>query len=139
MNSLVLDSSVALSWCFEDEATPVTKDILKDVKNGEAVVPNLWTLEIANTLSLSVRKKRIDDAGVTRFLLLIENLPIVTDDETAAHALKDTLALSRHCELTAYDAAYIELAQRLDIPLASKDRQICAAAKKLKIKLIEAA
>jgi predicted nucleic acid-binding protein len=138
MSRFVLDSSIALAWCFVDEATPVTEEILESLETNKAIVPSLWPLEIANSLSLSLRKKRIDDAGVFKFLERIESLQIAIDNETILHALTDTFALSCHCELTAYDAAYLELAQRLDIPLASKDRQLCAAAKKLKITLIGA-
>lgn len=125
---LVLDCSVALSWCFEDERTPATVAVLEQVAEQGAVVPAIWRLEVANGLQSALRRGRIDagyrDASISDLALL----EIVTDPETDAHAWAATLQLSERFRLTAYDAAYLELARRRNLPLASLDQELRAAA-----------
>lgn len=137
MPSFILDASVALSWCFTDEATPETYKILSRLDEESAVVPSLWHLEVANILCLAVRKRRIAEQRMRSFLRDLEILPIMIDTETMSFALTDTLNLCLRYALTSYDAAYLELAYRLRVPLASKDKALCRAAKKLKIDLLD--
>ena len=127
--SLVLDPSLALSWYFEDERTSLADAILDRVATWGAVVPTLWRLEIANGFQMAIRRKRIAPAYRDEALSQLMTLPISTDQETDVFAWTRTLSLSDRYKLTAYDAAYLELAQRRRLPLASLDRQLQSAAK----------
>lgn len=126
--SIVLDSSVSLAWVFEDEATEAVDQIFETAITSGAVVPGIWRLEVANGLRMAVRRRRIDMAYVSSALVRLEALPIGIDAETNLHAWKATLALADRFDLTLYDAAYIELAQRRRLPLATLDRKLAQAA-----------
>ena len=130
MSGLVLDCSVAVAWCFEDEASPETDAVLERVRDEGALVPALWHLELGNVLVQAERRKRLTAADTTTRLELIADLPIVTDDETPTRALREVLTLARAEGLTTYDAAYLELAMRKGLPLATKDRTLRDAAKR---------
>jgi predicted nucleic acid-binding protein len=127
----VVDSSIALTWCFEDEASPETDGLFERVRDDGAVVPALWHLEVANVLLQAERRGRIGRADVARRLMLISDLPIATDQETTPRAWRETLSLARAENLTAYDAAYLELAERRGLPLMTRDNELGAAAKRL--------
>lgn len=122
----VLDSSVALAWCFEDEATPQTDALLEQLADDTAVAPPLWELEVINVLLLAERRERITEAQTARFVALISQLPILID--SAGPDMGVVLAAGRHHGLTAYDAAYLVLAEREGIPLATMDAKLRAAA-----------
>lgn len=124
MSGLVLDCSVAVAWCFEDEASPETDAVLERVRDEGALVPALWHLELGNVLVQAERRKRLTAADTTTRLELIADLPIVTDDETPTRALREVLTLARAEGLTTYDAAYLELAMRKGLPLASRDKAL---------------
>jgi predicted nucleic acid-binding protein len=127
----VVDSSIALTWCFEDEASPETDRLFERVRDDGAVVPGLWHLEVANVLLQAERRGRISRADVARRLMLISDLPIATDHETTPRAWRETLSLARAENLTTYDAAYLELAERRGLPLMTRDNELGAAAKRL--------
>lgn len=133
MSGLVLDCSVAVSWCFEDEASADTDALLERVRDEGAVVPALWHLELGNVLVQAERRKRLTAADTTTRLELIADLPIVTDEETPVRALREVLTLARAEGLTTYDAAYLELAMRKGLPLATKDQALVTAAKRVGI------
>ena len=139
MTELVLDASVALSWCFKNEATTVGDRVLERLEDAAASVPGIWHLEIANVLALSERRGRITPANSSEFIGLLGTLVIVIDEETPSRALGRVLDLARAERLTAYDAAYLELAMRLGIPLASKDADLCDAAEHLGVSVLRAA
>lgn len=128
---LVVDASIALTWCFEDEVTAATEAIGAQVDADGAVVPNLWRLEVANALLLAQRRGRLDRSGVEQRLRLLAALPISIDGETDAHAWNDTMLLARAERLTLYDAAYLELAIRINGTLATLDRALARAARHL--------
>jgi len=132
----VLDASIALTWCFSDEATPSTMALLERLEFESAIVPGLWTLEVGNILIAAEKRKRINYAGITEFLTLLESLNIETDIETSARGFRDILSLSHSEKLTTYDAAYLELAMRLGLPLATKDNELQRAAKRVGVKII---
>jgi predicted nucleic acid-binding protein len=138
VTDLVLDASVALSWCFKNEATSAADRVLERLTAEAASVPAIWHLEIANVLALSERRRRITPARSTEFIALLETLAIVIDEETSSRALGRVLDLARAEKLTAYDAAYLELAMRLGIPLASKDADLCDAAERLGVSVLRA-
>ena len=139
MTDLVLDASVALSWCFKNEATEAADRVLERLADEAASVPAIWHLEVSNVLALSERRRRITPAGSTEFIAMLETLTIVVDDETPSRAFGRVLDLARGERLTAYDAAYLELAMRLGIPLASKDGDLCDAAERLGVSVLRAA
>lgn len=128
----VLDSSVTLSWFFDDEATPATDDLLDQLnRNRRAVVAGHWMLEICNTLVMAERRKRSTAADSSHFLDILAALPIETDHETAARASTVTLNLARTHGLTLYDSTYLELAMRNALPLATLDKELRAAAERV--------
>ena len=133
MTALVIDSSAALSWCFEDEASPETDALFERVRDLGAVVPGLWHLEVANMLLQAEKRGRITAGDATMRLDLIAALPITTDSETTARAWREILALARAQGLTTYDAAYLELAIRRGLPLQTKDEALIGAAKRCNV------
>jgi predicted nucleic acid-binding protein len=126
--SLVLDSSVTLAWHFADERSEALDAVLTHVAQFGAVVPSLWRLEVANGLQMAVRRKRIDTAFRDASLDALQDLAIKIDSETSQQAWSTTLGLADRYQLTLYDAAYLELAQRLRLPLATLDQALRAAA-----------
>src|SRR4051794_14378965 len=116
-DGFVLDCSVTMAWCFDDEATPYTNGVRDLPADAQAIVPALWPIEVANATIVGERRKRLDAARSSRFLSLSSSLPIIVDGETAARAWADTMHLARAHALSAYDATYLELAVRLDLPL----------------------
>ena len=134
--SVVVDASVALAWCFEDEASAATDAVLDQVRRTGAVVPGLWHLELANVLLQAERRGRPILGGIVARLELIAQLPVATDAETAGRAFRETLALARTEGLTLYDAAYLELAVRRGLPLASRDEALLAAAKRVGVAVV---
>ena len=132
---LVVDASIALAWCFEDEASAETDAIADEVRSHGAVVPELFHLEIANILLQAERKGRLTTAGVAARLHLLGELSITTDPETSRRAWHDELSLARAHRLTSYDAAYLELALRTGSGLATRDAALADAARALGIAL----
>jgi len=126
--SLVLDASMAIAWIFDDESTETVRRIMTRVTDGGAVVPSLWRLEVANVLRIAVRRKRCNEEFASTSLGNLALLPITIDSETALHGWGATLQLARECALTLYDAAYLELALRMSVPLASCDAALLRAA-----------
>lgn len=131
MTAFVIDCSVALTWCFEDEATAETDALLDQICERGAAAPAIWPLELGNVLVMAERRGRITSAKVNAFLGLIEDLSITVDDQTAARALGNVLGLARSEHLTTYDAAYLDLAMRLGVPLATLDTSLRDAAQRL--------
>ncbi|HZU89814.1 MAG TPA: type II toxin-antitoxin system VapC family toxin [Stellaceae bacterium] len=136
MTGFVVDASVALAWCFDDEATPASRALLDRFEREQAEVPSLWHLELANALALSERHRRITAARASEFIDLIDRLPIVADPETPTRALGAVLALARRERLSAYDASYLELAMRRGVPLATKDGPLAQAAQRVGVSLL---
>jgi predicted nucleic acid-binding protein len=134
--SLVIDASLTLTWYFEDEATSATDELLDTVAQNGAVVPPLWRLEVANGFQSSIRRKRIDVAYRDASLADLGQLPITIDGDTDAHIWTTTLWLSDRYGLTIYDACYLELAQRRNLPLATLDQELRAAGQALGLPLL---
>jgi predicted nucleic acid-binding protein len=139
MTGFVLDASSVLAWCFEDEGGPEADALIDKVVAEGAVVPGLWFLEIANGLVSGERRRRIKPAESAAFVTMIEVLPIDADAATGHRALHETLSLAREHRLSAYDAAYLELAMRLGLPLATDDRSLAAAARHAGVVLLGSA
>jgi predicted nucleic acid-binding protein len=129
--SLVLDSSATLAWIYSDETTNAIRRLFDAVGDEGAVVPALWRLEIANSLTAAVRRGRIEANFRRAALTDLALLDVAIDDQTDVHAWGETLRLADLFQLTVYDAAYLELAQRRSLPLATLDGELIAAAKSL--------
>ncbi len=136
---MVVDSSVTLTWCFEDEQTAASLALLEQVVEHGAVAPTVWPLEVLNALVMAERRKRVDAAQRQRLTGFLRDLPIALDAETAAQAWSATVQLAERHRLTVYDAAYLELAQRRGLPLASLDNELRAAAEAVGVALVELA
>ncbi len=124
---LVLDASVALAWCFEDESSAVADRALDRVVAEVAVVPAIWPLEMANALRSAERRGRLTFADQARLRELLMALPIVVEPLDLAGALGEVSEVARAADLSAYDAAYLALAARRALPLATTDERLARA------------
>jgi predicted nucleic acid-binding protein len=134
--SLVLDSSATLAWIYSDESTEAIRQLFDAVADNGAIVPALWRLEVANSLTVAVRRRRIDADFRRAALADLALLDITTDPHTDSLAWGETLILADRFRLTLYDAAYLELAQRRALPLATLDEELCAAAAALGVRVL---
>jgi predicted nucleic acid-binding protein len=125
---LVLDSCIAIAWCLPDEQDAYSQSILDALATGHADVPYLWHLEVTNTLLVAERRKRCTQGDTVQWMRFLAALPIVVDEETSAHAFGDIAGIARLHQLSAYDAAYLELAMRKRLPLATLDDKLKVAA-----------
>ena len=133
----VLDASVTLAWCFPDESTAYTEGVLDLLAGGaESTTPALWPFEVANALLMAERRKRITTAQVTSVLQRIASLPISIDPIRVDRAFGQILSSARDERLTAYDAAYLELAMRESLPLTTLDDQLRQAARSAGVALV---
>lgn len=128
MSAFVLDASIAIAWCFEDEADPAVDALLDSLKAQGAVVPALWPLEVTNVLLQAERRGRITMVTVDGRLAAFEALPITVDTTLWLRIGAAILGLARLHGLTTYDAAYLELATRQRLPLATRDKALGRAA-----------
>jgi predicted nucleic acid-binding protein len=126
VSRFALDCSLTMAWCFEDEATPYSESVLEALAEGEAFVPPIWSLEVANVLVVGERKKRLLPAQSLRFVELLQSLPITLEAEV--RPLGELLGLAREQGLSSYDASYLDLAVRTGLPLASVDGPLLKAA-----------
>ena len=135
---LVLDNSIVMSWCFQDEASKYADAVLDALETSEAIVPSIWPLEVANVLLVAERKRRLSRADTARFVSLIRSLPILVEDETPDRILGEILALAREYGLSSYDASYLDLAIRTSLPMATLDQDLRKAAKRCGVALWKA-
>ena len=131
--SLVLDSSIIGCWCFPDEANPIADLAFDQLRADTALAPVLWWFEVRNILVVNERRGRIDPAGSATFLADLTRLQIDLDRHPDGEMV---LALARQHRLTVYDAAYLELALRIDAPLATLDRELARAARAANVPLL---
>jgi predicted nucleic acid-binding protein len=136
--TLVLDASMAIAWLFDEEQTEAAHAVMRRVVAEGAIVPSLWRLEIANVLRNAVRRGRCTEAYVDRSLARLARLAIERDEETDDHAWGSTRTLARKENLSLYDAAYLELAIRRGMSLASCDKALIAAAVRRKVEVFAA-
>ncbi|MBI4968799.1 MAG: type II toxin-antitoxin system VapC family toxin [Rhodospirillales bacterium] len=131
--NFVLDASLALAWCFEEEDGRKAEHLLVRLTEGsaKALVPSLWPLEIANALRMAEKRRVVKPEDTAAYLGLFAALPITVSERTLAP--KPLLDLARQYDLTAYDAAYLDLAQCMALPLATLDNKLEAAAKAAKL------
>lgn len=127
----VLDCSIVFAWFFADESDPYADAVAAALPGIVAVVPSLFHLEAANTLVVGERRRRCTEAQATAFLVRLAGLPIQIDSQTASRAWSETVAVARAHRLSTYDAAYLDLAAREALPLATLDAPLKTAASKL--------
>jgi len=134
--AFVIDASIALAWCFEGEASQRADDVLSRLEDEEGVAPSIWPLEVANGLRSAERRGRIDEQEVPGVVRLLATLPIDVVPTTLDQALGDVLSLARAVGLTTYDAAYLDLALRRGLPLATADEFLARAAAATGVELV---
>ncbi len=125
----MLDASTALAWCFSDESSDSADALLVALAGKTILVPSIWPLEIANAVLVGERTKRLRQPEIQRFTALLEGLPLEQDSQTVGEHIGNVLPLARDYGLSAYDAAYLELAIRQSAPLATLDRKLWKAAR----------
>jgi predicted nucleic acid-binding protein len=136
--TIVLDASMTICWLFDDERTEAAHAVMMRVVADGGIVPSLWRLEVANMLRGAIRRGRCDEDFADRSLARLDRLGIRIDDETDGHAWGATRELSREQGLTVYDAAYLELALRAGLPLASCDTDLIAAGERRSVPILTA-
>lgn len=124
--TFVLDASIAGTWCLPDETDALADAAFAGIASGGAWVPALFWFEIRNLLLVNERRGRIDSGSIAQLLMRLDAMPIEADHEPRSG---DVLELARTHGLSVYDAAYLELAQRRALPLATADRRLAAAAR----------
>jgi predicted nucleic acid-binding protein len=134
--SLVLDSSIALAFVYSEETTAPVAQVFESLAREGAWVPGLWRLEVANVLEMGVRRKRHSSEFRDVTLADLAQLPVQVDGETDRSAWGATLRLAERYRLTLYDAAYLELALRRSLPLATLDEDLRRAAAREKVALL---
>ncbi len=129
----VLDASVAISWAIRDESNAVADLAFSELRTGSAMVPGIWWYEVRNILVVNERRQRITPADSDRFLNELQQLDIAIDPQPDSRAVFD---LSRRLGRTVYDSAYLALALRERLPLATLDRDLQAAAAAERVELL---
>jgi len=124
----VVDNSIVMTWCFKDEADPYADAVLKSLTGNEAIVPAIWPLEVVNVLVVAERRNRLLESDSIRFLSLLSQLPIYVERTWPEKMMTQLLALGRDNSLSSYDAAYLELAMRQGLSIATLDSKLLAAA-----------
>lgn len=132
----VVDNSVVMAWCFEDEAGKYADAVLERLTVAEAMVPAIWPLEVGNVLLVAERRRRLRRADSERFIALLRQLPIVVEPEDARRALGDVMALARDVGLSTYDASYLNVALRHGLPIATMDRDLRKAARRCHVAIV---
>ena len=126
----VLDASVAISWCLEDEGDSYSVSVLEALSRVGAAAPAIWPLEMANSLLMAERRKRLTAEGLPEVLRMLNTLPVLCDSASTNDILFRVHALARAQGLSVYDASYLDLAMRRGLPIASRDATLLKAAKK---------
>lgn len=132
----MLDASFTFQWLFRDEASPEGFAALAVIGRDGAIIPALWFVEVTNVLGMAERRGRIEAAGLQEALRLLRSLPLIVDEPPSLAWSEPVLQLMRAHRLTAYDASYLELARRRGLPLATKDRDLLAAAPAVGVPLL---
>jgi predicted nucleic acid-binding protein len=134
---LVIDTSVTIAWCIKDEADPYADSVARGLAQMRAFVPSIWPLEVSNALLMAERRKRSTESETAQWTRFLSALPLTIDSPPLSHVFAAILSLGRTHGLTAYDAAYLELAMRRGLPMATLDRDLKSAASKLGVELYQ--
>jgi len=134
--TLILDCSIPMAWCFADESTPEAAEVQDRMASEAAVVPGHWFLEVANVLAMAEKRGRVSFDDSRQFVELLSFFDIQADDEVFRRAFNHLLPLCRSHGLTSYDAAYLDVALRRRLPLASLDDALRHAAASLGVQVL---
>lgn len=135
--AFILDCSVTMAWCFEDETCEYSENVINTLQKKDAIVPPLWPLEVTNVLLIAERKKRISHLKSTAFKELLNQLPIHVDQNATVRCFGSVMELAREQQLTSYDASYLEIALLNKLPIATLDKAIKQAAKKIDVTIYQ--
>lgn len=122
----VVDNSVIVGWYLDGQRTEYTESVFDRLATDTAHVPALWPLEFSNVLRKAVLGRKIGQAEAEEIAALQTALPVVVHAD--APALSDNLELALRYGLSSYDAAYLDLALRLRLPVATLDASLRRAA-----------
>lgn len=136
MTVFVLDNSVTMRWCFQNAAHPYADGVLQQLAIGAAIVPVLWRYEVSAVLAKSQRDGILTALRVDEFLATLNNLNITVDPDSSDRILTDVHRMAVTHRLTSYDASYLELALRKNLPLATLDNELIAAGKAAGVALL---
>jgi predicted nucleic acid-binding protein len=136
LSAFVLDCSVTIAWCFEGQASAYADSVMARLERQRAIVPSIWPLEVLNALLIGERRRKISPQETLRCLRMVEELPIAIQEVAAERVWTAVLGLARDLSISAYDAAYLELAVRLHAPLATGDEGLKNAARRAGVRLI---
>jgi predicted nucleic acid-binding protein len=138
INSIVLDASIAIAWCFEDEASALTRAVLDLAAKGTVFrVPSVFPLEVANGILVAERRQRVTTAKSDLFLRSLAQLTINVDPTPLAQAFHRILPLARQHGLSAYDASYLELSMREVLPFATIDQTLRRSARAMGVEVLD--
>ena len=135
MTGIVIDASVALAWCFPDEASDYADDVLVALEGHSILVPTLWPIEITNALLVAERRNRVKQSTIRQSVALLNGLTVLLFSQSVTESVGNVLPLAREYNLSAYDAAYLDVALRHGIPLATLDYNLQKAGTKAGIKI----
>lgn len=136
---LIIDNSVVMSWCFKHEINTYSNAVLDCMTESAAVVPAIWPLEVVNVLWAAERRKFLTEADSVQFIRLLLQLPILVEFQSPESVLKDVLWLARAQGLSSYDASYLDLAMKKNLPLATLDPKLKKAATAVNVKIFDPA
>ncbi|MCK4603243.1 MAG: type II toxin-antitoxin system VapC family toxin [Deltaproteobacteria bacterium] len=135
----VVDNSVVMAWCFQDETSQYADAILGSLEVFKAIVPSIWPLEVGNVLLVAERRKRLSEAGSARFIALLTELPIMIEQESPERMMREILALAREHQISSYDASYLDLAMRKGVAIATLDDGLIKAAERSQVPIMKRA
>ena len=133
---LVIDASVTMAWCFQDEETQAARDLLRSTSESGAHVPSLWWHEVANVLHVATRRGRMPVEIMREKIQMLNTLPLIHHPADRDRVFGSLIALARAQDLTVYDASYLDLAMLLRVKLATRDKALAAAAVRTGVELV---
>lgn len=134
--AFVLDSSVALAWVLPDESNPNLDQLCDHLTDDIALVPPVWPLEIGNVLLVALKRGRLNRSDIQHLITELRALPVEIDTGSTDRSLDETFLLAQRYDITTYDASYVELARRRDVPLATLDSPLRKVCQSLRIGLL---
>jgi predicted nucleic acid-binding protein len=137
LTGIVVDASVALAWCFPEEASEYADRILVALEGHAILIPPLWAVEITNAVLMAERRKRVKQPEIRRFVELLDALTVIMDSQSVAESVSNILPIAREYGLSAYDAAYLDVAARHGVPLATLDSALQRACRKAGIEIFK--
>lgn len=132
----VVDNYVVMAWCFEDESSNYADQVLERLALSQGFVPAIWPLEVCNVLLVAEKKNRIGEADSIRFMELLNQLPIIVEQESPERMTREIFALARTHNVSSYDASYLDLAMRKGLPIATLDKNLSDAARRSNVPLL---